>query len=293
VHRGRVGEGRVGECSAGSEAVAAGGVPRGRPGRTVARRFLVPLLGASAASVLLAACGGSSGRVSASPTTTAAAPTGSSGAPPVPRVSGTVAQVSGTTLEVQNPTTGQTTVQLTPATRVTDEVVASAGALRAGLCATAFGRSGADGELVATAVVLRQPPSAGSCITRPPGASVRRFAGRGRPAGLRRRFARAGVSTASGTIGTVGSGTFTLVTPKATRTVAYTASTSFVEAEVASASAVAVGDCVTAVGPANSIGTITARSLVLSSPGPHGCTAPPFGRGAGASGAGSGGAAGA
>jgi hypothetical protein len=46
-----------------------------------------------------------------------------------------------------------------------------------------------------------------------------------------------------------------------------------VKVSSSSLASIAVGMCVTAIGPTNSIGTVAATRLVLSAPGPNGCTA--------------------
>jgi hypothetical protein len=43
-----------------------------------------------------------------------------------------------------------------------------------------------------------------------------------------------------------------------------------------------VGQCATAIGSANNVGAITAKSITISKPGPNGCNAGFGGRGGGA-----------
>jgi hypothetical protein len=50
-----------------------------------------------------------------------------------------------------------------------------------------------------------------------------------------------------------------------------TATTKYLKVVTASPSVLKVGQCITAVGQANSIGTIAARSIQISQPGPNGC----------------------
>ncbi len=47
----------------------------------------------------------------------------------------------------------------------------------------------------------------------------------------------------------------------------------------ATASALKVGQCITAIGTANSIGAVAARSIRVSQPGPSGCVSGFGGRG--------------
>jgi hypothetical protein len=47
-----------------------------------------------------------------------------------------------------------------------------------------------------------------------------------------------------------------------------------------------VGQCARAIGPADSTGTITARTITISTPGPNGCRIGFGGRGTGANGTG-------
>jgi hypothetical protein len=50
-----------------------------------------------------------------------------------------------------------------------------------------------------------------------------------------------------------------------------TAATKYLKVVTAHPSALKVGQCITAVGPANSIGTVAARSIRITPPGPNGC----------------------
>ena len=54
--------------------------------------------------------------------------------------------------------------------------------------------------------------------------------------------------------------------------VTLTSSTTFTERSAASASDLAVGKCANAIGTASSTGAVTARSIVISTPGANGCT---------------------
>jgi hypothetical protein len=56
-----------------------------------------------------------------------------------------------------------------------------------------------------------------------------------------------------------------------TVTVTTTAATKYLKVVTARPSALKVGQCIVALGPANSIGTVAARSIRISQPGPNGC----------------------
>jgi hypothetical protein len=60
------------------------------------------------------------------------------------------------------------------------------------------------------------------------------------------------------------------VTPAASFT--YTSSTRFLETRSAPAAVVVVGDCVTAFGPADTTGAVTAQRLLIRPAGPNGCS---------------------
>jgi hypothetical protein len=55
-------------------------------------------------------------------------------------------------------------------------------------------------------------------------------------------------------------------------TVTVAATTTLTETGRATASALRVGECVTAVGPTNSTGAVAATRIAISNPGPNGCT---------------------
>jgi hypothetical protein len=62
-------------------------------------------------------------------------------------------------------------------------------------------------------------------------------------------------------------------TKSVTKTVKVTSKTTFSKISTATSSALAMNQCVTAVGPANDQGAITATRLSISAPGPSGCSA--------------------
>jgi hypothetical protein len=303
---------------------------------------LVGLLGAAAA-----ACGGGSPTPQATTGTTQAASRSSSagtGAPQAPPgVSGQVAAVNGSVLEVQDPTTGQTTVNLNGSTVITQTVTVTASALAVGQCVTASGTKTSAGPVAATTVTIDALVS-GSCAGAPgaafgggPGGGFGggaggfggRRAGTGGAAGgsttrttlsaaqrAQRQAQLANVGVSDGKITAIngttvevtvppppsttsttsttraGGGARFRVTPAASFT--YTSSTRFMETRAATPSAVIVGDCVTAFGPSDTTGAVTAQRLTIRPAGPSGCSTGfggGFGRGGGG-GAGTGGAPG-
>ena len=295
---------------------------------------LAGLLGAAAA-----ACGGGSSPQATTATTQAAARSSSSsgtGAPPgPPGVSGQVAAVNGSVLEVQDPTSGQTTVNLNGTTVITQTVTVGASALAVGQCVTASGRKTSGGPVAATMVTINALAS-GSCTG--PGA-FGGGAGAGGPGGFGgRRFGTGGtggsttrttlsaaqraqrqaqlanIGVSDGRITAIdgstvevavppppsttsttnttrpGEGPRFRITPAASFT--YGSSTQFLETRSATASVLAVGQCVTAFGPADTTGAVTAQRLSIRPAGPNGCSAGFGGGGFGRFGGGADGGAG-
>jgi hypothetical protein len=56
-----------------------------------------------------------------------------------------------------------------------------------------------------------------------------------------------------------------------TQTVTTGGSTGYLQTKPATASALVVGQCVTAIGPSNDTGAVAASSLAVRAPGPNGC----------------------
>ena len=264
---------------------------------------LIPLL------TLLAACGNSS---SAAPAAQAANPATSpapgSGAPvrtgTFPGASGLIADASPGTLQVQS-TTSQTTVVYTAVTKFTK---ITPGQVVAGDCVTVSGTpatSPAQG-LTATSVRIVAKVN-GTCPTAGtgPGGAGGRGAFPQRPSGTpsngvgqRRAFA-----SATGTVSSVAGSTILLqgvlrngqnapgnATPPAPTAITVTlgASSTVTQTVPATSAAAVVGQCASAIGTANSTGSITARSITVSSPGPNGCRSGFGGRFNGAGGTGTG-----
>ena len=287
-------------------------------------RLLATVSGLATISLIAAACGSGAPSASKSTTTTAAAATGVSraggGGPSGgrgsggtgipsggrgsgggngpggdnfgPAASGTIASVSGGTLEVQNPSTGQTTVDITPKTAITETLATKLTSVATGSCISATGTKATGG--VAALEVTIFTSSNGGCNF---GAGFNRPAGSagGFPSGgtrfpqtgsrPRTTFTRpANFASATGKVLSIsgskitlqavrvsfsGSTTSTSTGPEA---VTVGASTKYLKFEQTTASSLKVGECATALGSTNDIGIVTARSLSVSQPTSQGCT---------------------
>jgi hypothetical protein len=245
--------------------------------------------------------------------------TGTSGGRTFPGASGSVAAISGSSMEVQNASSGQTTVRWTRTSTFTKTATVTRAAIAVGDCVTVTGTS-SKSPIVASSVAISKP-SSGTCTRTGlggggfgaggfggggPGGTRRTTAttgGSGTPSGNgARRFG--GFSFASGKVTSVTATTLVLSgfssvngsTPPAGSTTAQTTpstatttvnvgltpSTTFTETEAAAASALAVGDCVTATGQADTTGAISARTIRITSTGGKTCTTfGGFGRGPG------------
>jgi hypothetical protein len=221
---------------------------------------------AAAVAVAVSACG-------TADTSTAGQPAGSGSAPAAPPVgprgaSGAVAALSGSTLQVQNARTGQVTVTFTPSTSFTRTVAAAAADLAVGDCALAVGASAPTsspavpaGPVTATSVMISPATADGGCPAGGPGGP-----GRGaRPAGGGRG------ARAAGKITSISGSGFVLQTSNVTRAVTTTQATTFSKTVATDHSALAVGQCVTTVGPSGDTGTVAASSISIRQPGPQGC----------------------
>ena len=258
---------------------------------------------ALAGSALLAACGGTS-TSSAAPTTTtpaASSPAPGAGGGPgggfAPGASGSVASISGASMEVQNPRTGQVTVSWKPSTTFTTTVDVTASAVTAGDCVTVTGTA-SNGTIVARSVSVSRP--SGATCTRGAGLGGRRpgagaFTG-SRAGGRSGAFAGTNFSFAAGKVTSVSAGQLMLIgstttgrsatapRPATSSTVKVQtgSSTVYTETRRAAASALAVGDCVTANGATDSTGAVTASVVRITSTGGKACTTGFGGRGGGA-----------
>jgi hypothetical protein len=288
-------------------ALSAPETTRRRRVQIAAALALIPLAAA------LTACGGGSSSSGTTPAATGA-PTSRSGSnaqggtPAMPGASGLIAAASPGTLQVQS-ATAQNTVVYTAATKFTRVV---AGHVAAGDCLTVTGTPVAGSTKALTATSARiEAKVKGACPTTGAGGG---FAGGGgsfgqRPSGAPtgapsgNSQARRAFASATGTVSSVAGSTILVkgvlrsgfgaagsATPAGPTTITVTlgASATVTQTVAATSAAAVVGQCARAIGPANDVGTINAKSITISAPGPRGCNAGFGGRfnGAGANGAG-------
>ena len=256
------------------------------------------------------------GTAAASPA--AASPAAPSGSPApagtqaaFPGVVGTAAAVSGSSLEVQNPTSGQVTVTFTATTPITQTVTVTSKDVTVGSCVAVVGKPSAAGaataggaaarSVTATSVTVSVPVK-GNCtgagagaggfggfggFGRGGGGSSPRpsFSPRPRPTGSRGAFGGSAFGGANGKVLSVSASGFVVqgrnpaAGTNASITVTTAATTKYLKVITAGPSALKVGQCVTALGTANSIGAVAARSIRISQPGPNGCVSGFGGRG--------------
>jgi hypothetical protein len=280
------------------------------------RRWAPALAGLGIVVLGVTACGGSSGNAATPAATIAssAAP-GSSPSPSAsqaafPGVVGTAAAVSGSSLEVQNPTSGQVTVTFTANTPISDTVSVTTKDVTVGSCVTVVGKPSTTGSaatsVTATSVTISAPVK-GNCTgagagaggfggggfggTRPSGAPRPSFSARPRPTGSQGAFGNGAFGGANGKVLSVSATGFVVqarsraagstgsaATVRSVTVITNSAS-KYLKTVTASASALKVGQCITAVGTANSIGAVAARSIRISQPGPSGCVTGFGGRG--------------
>ena len=233
-----------------------------------------------------------------------------------PGVVGTAAAVSGSSLEVQNPTSGQVTVTFTATTPITDTVTVTAKDVTVGSCVTVVGKpsaaGSATGPVTATTVTISAPVK-GNCTGGAGfggggfggfgrggggaggGATPRpSFSPRPRPTGSRGAFGNGAFGGANGKVTSVSATGFVVQARSRTAGTAGAAGTAgtdisvtvitnsaskYLKTVTAKPSALKVGQCITALGTANSIGAVAARSIRVSQPGPSGCVSGFGGRG--------------
>jgi hypothetical protein len=254
--------------------------------RSWPRRWAPALAGLAIVVPAAAAC------ASSGSTATPAAPSSSSPAPAstaaaFPGVVGTAAAVSGSSLEVQNPTTGQVTVTFTATTPITETVTVASKDVAVGSCVAVVGSPSATGtatrSVTATSVTVSAPVN-GNCSgtgafggprgTFSPRPSV---SPRPRPSGSRGAFGSGFAGGANGTVTSLSASGFVVqgrnlaASAGTSITVTTTAATKYLKVVTVGPSALKVGQCITAAGPANSIGAVAARSIRISQPGPDGC----------------------
>jgi hypothetical protein len=274
------------------------------------RRRIPALAGLGLAALAVTACGsaGASSGSTAVPAASAS-PTPATAPAAAPGAAGTVAAVSGSTMEVQNPASGQVTVTFTSSTPITETVTAAAKDVTVGSCVTVVGQppaSGAAARTVTATIVIVSSPVNGNCTggfrfgggprgNFPPGARPT-FSPRPRPSGSRGAFGPGAFGGASGKVTSLSASGFVVqgrsrganasgapASPAAgavtSTTVTISAATTYQKEVSARPSALKVGECVTAIGMANSIGAVAARTIRITQPGPNGCATGFGGRG--------------
>jgi hypothetical protein len=280
------------------------------------RRWAPGLAGLGIVVLAVTACG-SSGTSAATPAATVAtsaapssSPAPSASQPAFPGVVGTAAAVAGSSLEVQNPTTGQVTVTFTASTPITDTVAVTSKDVTVGSCVTVVGKPSATGSataggaaarsVTATSVTISAPVK-GNCtgaggfggfggFGRGQGGATPRpsFSPRPRPTGSRGAFGNGAFGGANGKVTSVSTTGFVVQSrfrpggsagSTTSVTVITNAASKYLKTVTAKPSALKVGQCITAVGTANSIGAIAARTIRISQPGPNGCLSAFGGRG--------------
>lgn len=243
------------------------------------RHGLIVLMGAAA--LALAACGNSTAGnyVPAAGSPTQAAQRAPQGA------FGTIAAVAASNVEVQNAQNGQVTVNFGPSTTFDTVVSAALQDVTVGSCVTVTPAANAPaGQNVSAGTVMISQPGANGNCTRGGGGA---FGGgqQGGGANPSRRVRPSGQPNPNGPRGAFGSvtavngNTFTVhdTAPNsgmaADTTVSIGSNTTFTKTVSADSHALVVGKCVVALGPTDSTGAVTARSMTISTPGPNGCAA--------------------
>jgi hypothetical protein len=243
---------------------------------------LVITAGGTAVVLALAACGSgtsASSNNSSSSNSNSANRSGANGPGGVARrgAAGTLAQINGTSLILSATDGTDVTVDYTNTTTITQTRTGVLADVVPGSCVIVTGTKDSSGNLVASSVRLSQPVN-GACNAgfgnRPPGANGNPNPNATPPATPRRTpapgqplpaFAAGKVTTVDGTAVTI------QPTTGAAQTVTVPTTVTVSESNVASASALAVGDCIQATGPKDSSGTVAATALSIVPAGPSGC----------------------
>lgn len=253
---------------------------------------LVPVVAVGLLAALTACGGGGSASTSAS-ANSSSSPAGAARASGVGQApagtSGTVAAVSASNAQVQNPTDGQVTVNYSATTRFTRTVPATRARVTVGSCVTVTSTNTASPSSVPVTALTAQvvtvtPATAGSCTAQGAGFGGFRGGGIGSPApgassstpspGARRAgnrvFGKVTSASAAGFVvqGRVGGRNGSA----ADVAVTVNPATTYTSTAVADKSAVTVGSCLSAIGPSDSTGAVTARSVSIRPAGPGGCT---------------------
>jgi len=242
------------------------------------------------AAAVLAGCG-SIGSTAGASTTNAARTSPSPGRGAFGNgVVGQVSQVGSGKMTVDQQS-GSVTVTYDSSTSVLQAGAGSITEAVPGTCVVATGTTDASGALTARTFQVQlnmngnctppagvgggQGPGAGAFSPRPGRGSPSPGPGGGPPANL--AMVRGRLTNVSGSTLTVQPETGSPVT------VMVSSSTTVTRLVTSSSARLAVGECVTANGQRDSSGTVKARSILISAPGPNGCTRGGGGRPGGAS----------
>jgi hypothetical protein len=241
------------------------------------------------AAVVLAGCGsiGNSAGASGASSGTAAKTSPSPGRGNGNAVVGQVAQVSGGKLTVTGGTT-DSTVSFDSSTTVLQSGTGSMADVVQGTCVGANGQKDASGAIAATTVTVMLNMN-GNCTPANggPGGGQANGGARGNggvsvspPPGV--ASPPANFATVRGKVASVSGDSFT-VQPQTGDPVKVTvpATARFTRLVTSTSARLAAGECVTATGQRDSSGIIKARNILISAPGPNGCTRAGFGGGGG------------
>ena len=230
------------------------------------------------AAVVLAGCGSIGSAAGASATVARTSPSPGGGAF-ANGVVGQVSQVAGTRLTVDQGN-GTVTVTYDSSTSVLQTGSGSIAEAVPGTCVVATGTTDASGTIAARTFQIQlnmngnctppagvgggQGPGAGGFSPRP---------GRGSPSPGAGGSPPANFATVRGKLTNVSGSTMTVQPQTGSPvTVAVSSSTTVTRLVTSSAARLAVGECVMAAGQRDSSGTVKARSILISAPGPNGCT---------------------
>ncbi len=217
-------------------------------------------------ALLLTACG-SSGSTTA--TTSATASTTAKGAGfrsiKPPAAAGVVASINAPQMQVQGTQTGETTVTWSSSTRFSITTRTTVSALSVGECVTVLGSASSSGTAL-TAVDVTVAKSASNCSA-PAGTPTHRRKSKGARTGGRTKGSTRAVR---GIIKALGNNSIQLTTvPKGLKTakvvdIGTTPSTVVLTTGVGSPTSLSVGQCVVVRGAVNTIGTVSAKSVLIS-----------------------------
>jgi hypothetical protein len=244
-----------------------------------------PLGAGGLACLAMVACGSAAASVGSTPS--ASPSTGGRAGFARNAAFGQLVQINGSTL-ILSGTAGDSTVTYAATTTITQTSTGTLANITPGICIAATGTKNAAGMMTASTVLL-SAPAKGSCATTGfgagaggsfsprPGATPRPSFSP--PAGI------AGLTAARGQVKAVTGTSVTLTaTNGITTTINVPTTVKVTTSTVIQAAALQTGECVTALGPKNSSGTVAARSLTITPAGANGCTAGfggGFGRGGG------------